>query len=155
MDYWLPAMVAYLNTSEVCPSEYKPVDGLVPVANYTEALEWWISKDSLSVNIIGKPYMSKKWLPDRRQLEAVVDIYLYNLWETSDYTKMIGEVEAILAKTGARSNIYDPTYDELSLFGMGVPFTFFEQCVRQRASEASERSERASKRAKRACNRRV
>jgi hypothetical protein len=132
-DWYLPAAIRYINATD---NVYRITsEGLIHEDDYTDALRWWVANDKLATAVMPDPYFNKCWLDEtsrgacdnRRQVEGVVNFYLYNLWETSDYTKMIESMEKVLKKTGTNLNFYDKEYDRLTLFGDGTAFTFFEQ----------------------------
>ncbi|GMH94937.1 hypothetical protein TrVE_jg8245 [Triparma verrucosa] len=132
MSWWLPTFIEFVNKTETSPYNLTE-DGLIKVEEYADAFEWWQENDDVGNQLIAatlqhSSQLNLEWEEGpRRQVYGEVTVYLEGLKESTDFVAMMEYMEAVFAKSGTKLNLDDPTYDELSIFGHGPPFTFFEQ----------------------------
>jgi len=126
--WYLPTMIDFINNTANNAPFNLTEDGVLKEEEYIEAMEWWMENDILGKEIVPAPRLNHKWEEGvRRQVMGDINIYMSELKGPKDFNKMFEYVEKVFAKSGTTLNIDDPTYGELSLFGTGIPFTYFEQ----------------------------
>jgi len=127
-EWYLPRMIEYINSTENAPIQLTE-DNLIPPDQYIEAIDYWVSSDTIAKELMPIPYLipELKSNETRRQYEVSVVLSLHKMNNVEDYMSFIKQSRAIMSKTGTTLNLENPEYTSLNLFGYGAVFTFYEQ----------------------------